>query len=124
MNYSYWKSGGIPEAVERELDEWVDDNVILAIEELLKDSEIWIELNDKKQLIAKFISMEKPGNCDLWKKEFVLLDAAKEHILDNITDYYGAFGGGGVETDANFNLMADQFEKIAVMIRAAVSSRK
>ena len=123
MNYSYWKSGGIPEAVERELDEWVDDNVILAIEELLKDSEIWIELNDKKQLIAKFISMEKPGNCDLWKKEFVLLDAVKEYIGDHLPADLNNYGGDDrEEIQAEFNLMADQFKEMAVMIRAAVSS--
>ena len=122
MNYSYWKSGGIPEAVERELDEWVDDNVILAIEELLKKSKIWIGLNDKKQSTMKLVCGINPDG-DVWTKEFVLLDAVKEYIGGHLPADLNNYGGDDrEEIQAEFNLMADQFKEMAAMIRAAVSS--
>ena len=71
MNYSYWKSGGIYQAI------------------------------------------------------YYTLDGFKAYIERDLPDDLNYYGGDDrEEADANFNLMADQFEKIAVMIRAAVSSRK
>lgn len=86
MTERYWEPGDAPGGDP--LKDWVSENVVAALAQLIEDGGAWIGVTDGK-LTVTFQSFEMPEKegepSDVWHKDFDLLEMA----MDWAGDYDG-----------------------------------